>query len=107
MKRKIGETFFGLAIIFGSILAAFIHIGDSLYLAIAGLAFLVGMGILYHAGRIDISKLKFSDPAVNITGEVLKKNNQTIKTWNNINDAKSKLEMVGVAADELKSQGSS
>jgi len=104
VKRKIGETFLGLIIIFGSILAAFIYIGDSLYLLLAGIVFLLGMGIMFHAGRIDTSKVKFSDPTGNITGEVLRKNNQTIKNWNNIQDTKSKLKMVGVAEDELNPQ---
>ncbi len=104
MKRKIGETIFGLIIIFGSILAAFVYIGDSLYLLLSGIVFLLGMGIMFHAGRIDTSKVKFSDPSANITGEVLRKNNQTIKNWNNIQDTKSKLKMVGVAEDELNPQ---
>lgn len=104
MKRKIIETILGFIIIVGSILGAFIYIGDSMLLLLCAVIFLLGMGVLFHAGRIDTSKIKFTDPVVVPTGQVLDRNNKIIKEWNNINQTKTKLKMVGVAADDASQQ---
>lgn len=108
MKRRLIETFVGLVLLVISVVTSLVYFDGSIIdnnpLFFVGilLVFLAGMGVLFHAGRIDTSKMKFLDPKETVNPETLKKNNEMISEWNNVNNTRDKLKMVGAAIETEK-----
>ncbi len=109
MKRFIAEIVIGLLLICGSFVIGYLQIEgilpNSLYLIVAIALAVIGIVILYNAGRLDFGRPKFKDlftPSKDSTS-TFEKNNQMVAEWNKTADARDKLKVLEAAANAEES----
>lgn len=105
MKRFVVEVVIGLAFIVGSFVVAFLQLegvlGSSIYIILAIVLGILGVGVLFNAGRLDFGRPKFKDlftPSKE-SKEIFDKNNQMVSEWNKTADARDKLKVLEAAAN--------
>ncbi|MDO8269938.1 MAG: hypothetical protein Q7T54_04690 [Candidatus Levybacteria bacterium] len=103
MKKIIFGIVFGIVfLVSGLIIALVLFEGmferNPVFLGLASLLIIGGMGLLFYAGTREMPKLHFKDLTVNEEGGVLDKNNKTIAEWNDTSNKRDKLKMAQAAS---------
>jgi hypothetical protein len=105
MKRFIVEVVVGLILIISSFIVGFLQLegilSNSLFLLVAIFLAVIGMGVLFNAGRLDFGRPKFKDlftPSKDTAG-TFEKNKQMVAEWNKTADARDKLKVLEAAAN--------
>ncbi len=105
MKRFVVEIVVGLLFVCASFVIGFLQIegtlADSIFLIVAIILAVIGVGILFNAGRLDFGRPKFKDifTPTKDSNSTFEKNNQMVAEWNKTADARDKLKVLEAAAN--------
>lgn len=103
MKKVIPLALTGLALLIGGIGLAILYLLvkiDNILLLIGGtVVSLIGIVVLYKAGRIDVFTIKFKDVNASSGESMIEKNNKMVADYNKTADARDKLKILQMSSE--------